>query len=184
MVTASSVQNRLKGDIFEAHVCSKGCTCDPCTCDPCNCGSGRADDFPDGPLWKITGYHIVEGQLQGSDVSNLTFIKLALTSGTGANDDWQEYLLLAHNASKIQVAALVEALHTGTFTVLTASKGEVLPLYQVPLEYRQKDAQRAQLHIDFTHLASLQVSGDPAGTHPDWVYQRHVALQKGFDLHK
>jgi len=183
MVTASSVQYHLKGDIFEAHVCSKGCSCDPCTCNPCHCGDGRADEVPSGPLWNITGYHIDAGQLQDNEVSDLTFIKLALTSGTGSNDDWQDYLLLAQDTSETQVAALVEALRTGIFPALAASTDADLPLYLVPLAYHKKNAERAQLLIDFTHLASLQISGAPAGTHPDWIYQRHVALQKCFDLH-
>jgi hypothetical protein len=179
------VRYHLAGELFHAHACSAGCSCDPCTCDPCGCGDGRASDQAGGVQWQITGYHITGGQIQQVDIAALTLVKLALTSENGTNANWQEYLLLEKGADATQVAGLVELIQGNLLADLIGSPRSSLPIYLAPLTYSQKGATRARLDLHFTQAECVPVAKTNIVDHlREWSYERHVAIQGTFNLRK
>jgi hypothetical protein len=129
----------------------------------------------------MSGCHIAMGHFQEQDLARLTVLKLALTSGERAKDDWQEYLLIARDASPAQVAALLELLRRDLLPGFERSSDLLLPMYQAPLDYEKKEDGRAQLHLRFSQAELLTVANGPAAPQREWTYQRHVALQTSFD---
>ena len=103
MKTILDQRVRLKGEEFGARGCS-GCSCDPCDCNPCNCGESLLPSFP---AWRVSGYRMTSGVIQGVDVSQYLVLSLAQPIGEGATDEWQEVILVDQQATPAQIEVLL-----------------------------------------------------------------------------
>lgn len=168
------------GETFGARGCVSSCSCDPCDCDPCGCGDSHHEG-PNYPRWRVSGYHIVTGEIQGLDVSRLTLLSLAQPMTEGQNEQWQEVLLVDDRATREQIMALL--MHYESQLESIPAEVEIHPdaqraVYQVPLEYHKNDTELS-LHVQFTPVVTACVRQGADHMMPrDWSYDGPMALRE------
>jgi hypothetical protein len=164
----------VKGQFFGAR--GDSCSCDPCDCNPCRCGDGL---HPNLPFWRVSGCVIEAGNLGNVELADLVLLSLSQPRETG---EWQEFFLVANQATDEQIAGLLAILEDQ----LESLPAEIEPLprsrravYRVPLEYRP-DATRPFLHVALTRENCICVYADETDKQSwprEWIYDGPMALR-------
>ena len=176
MTTKLQQRYHIKTAAFGARGCS--CSCKPCDCDPCTCG-----DEVRPPLWRVSGYHIQSGTIDGSDVSGLFLLSLAQPSEKD-NTIWQETLLVDENATQEQIMLLLnifedqlESLPAEIEQRISARRA----IYTVPMRYTLEKGEN-QLHVDFVPRASNRLREGASAFPQPWSYHGPMAQREQFVL--
>ncbi|GCE07953.1 DUF1326 domain-containing protein [Dictyobacter aurantiacus] len=188
MATVMQKSYLVKGAVFGAR--GDSCTCDPCDCNPCRCGDSVRGDQPNYPFWRVSGFHIEAGLIQGIDVSHLTILSLTQPVVEGENDRWQEVILVDSAASMLQVVALLNVFEHQ----LDSVPAEVAPLpqtsravYRAHLSYHMSPDNKLTLDATFSpDPQSLVCSPDGQASQQAraWNYQGLMALRDTFTYQK
>ncbi|QBD75345.1 DUF1326 domain-containing protein [Ktedonosporobacter rubrisoli] len=174
MATELQQRYRVKGAAFGARGCSS-CTCNPCDCNPCNCG-----DSVSLPLWRVSGYAIESGEINGREVAHLLLLSLSQPAPTG---NWQEVILIDDKASHeqaIAALALFEERMDSLPAELGASSKTPKAVYSVPMHYALTEAGPV-LRVAFIPERAAQLRGAPFEPLP-WHYEGPMALRETFAL--
>jgi hypothetical protein len=130
MTTASAYE--LEGTILEA------CTCDVL----CPCWIGEDPDG--GTCDAVIAYHIERGRIGDIDVSGLTLASAAHIPGNVLEGNWTLVHFVDERATPEQMQALLDAFdgrHGGPLADLAQLHGDVLGVYQVPIQYEIVDGE-------------------------------------------
>jgi hypothetical protein len=166
---------QIKGAAFGARGCS--CSCSPCDCNPCKCG-----DEVRPPRWRISGYHIQSGTIDGNDVSGLFLLSLAQPLGDSAL--WQEALLIDENATQEQIMTLLSIFEDQLESLPAEIETRVLSrkaLYTIPMRYASETAE-PQLHVDFVPATATRLREGNTVLPRPWNYHGPMALREHFAL--
>ncbi len=171
---------KIVGETFGARGCASSCSCDPCDCNPCGCGDEHHEG-PNYPAWRVSGYSIVTGEIEGLDISNLVLLSLAQPVREGENEHWQEVLLVESRATQEQIMALL-AQFEGQLESMPAEVGTyartLRPVYQVPLVYHHQNNELS-LHVQFTpEVAMLVRQNMNSSPIRSWSYDGPMALRE------
>ncbi len=181
----AKIQQRvnLKGELFGARGCSS-CSCDPCDCDPCTCGDSITPSYPH---WRVSGYSISEGEIDGLSVSNHVLLSLALP--TDANDlsgEWHEVLLIDEQAMHAQIQALLNELEPSLHSIpaeIASFPRHNRPVYALPIHYMH-EAEMVYVQIAFDPQHARAIRTAMAGeTMQAWSYSGPMALRGEFQRH-
>ncbi|MBE3560100.1 MAG: DUF1326 domain-containing protein [Ktedonobacteraceae bacterium] len=169
---------KVKGMAFGARDCD--CPCDPCDCDPCEC------ERPGRPVrWRVSGYHIETGTIDGSDVSDMLLLSLSQAAGEGSNAPWQEIVLIDERATAEQISTLLDIFRDHLKSMpaeITAPAATRKAVYALPMSYTM-GADGPRLHVEFApERARLVQDGAPRQTPPAWRYDGPMALREHFTL--
>jgi hypothetical protein len=130
MATSATKTYEVEGTLLEA------CSCGG----PCPCWVG--DDPDGGTCDAFVAYHVDRGQVRGVDISGLSLVLVGHIPGNVLAGNWREALYLDDKASPEQREALL-AVFTGklggAIADLAALIGEVVGIYDVPIEHSVKD---------------------------------------------
>jgi hypothetical protein len=126
MASAATKTYSIDGALLEACSCAA----------PCPCWIG--DDPDGGSCASFLSYHIVSGQIQGTDVSGLTLVKVVQIPGNVLAGNWRAVFYTDEKATAEQRQALFD-LFTGKLggplADLAALVGENVAFHEVPIEY-------------------------------------------------
>lgn len=188
MATMMQQSYLVKGAIFGAR--GDSCTCDPCDCNPCRCGDGVKGNQPNYPFWRVSGFHIDSGTIQGIDVSHLTILSLTQPVVEGQNDQWREVILVDSAASMLQVVALLNVFEHQ----LDSVPAEVAPLphtaravYRAHLSYHLSPDNQPTLDATFTpdQQSRIYTPDEQAASQARaWNYRGLMALRDTFTFQK
>lgn len=171
-------QYLVEGEAFGARGCS-GCTCDPCDCNPCNCGDGVAI-----PGWRVSGYVLEQGQIEGLDVSKLLILSLAQPCEEREDGIWQEVILIDSRASLKQVAALLTVFEARLESI-PAEIGTEAPLqrsvYLVPMRCRD-DERGILLEVEHATEYAIPIREYAGSKLREWCYVGPMALRGPFSF--
>ncbi len=170
---------KIVGETFGARGCSSSCSCDPCDCNPCGCGSSHHAG-PNYPRWRVSGYHITAGKIQGVDVSGFTFLSLAQPDQEGDNAHWQEILLVDSKATHAQTMALLarfEEQLEGMPAEVGAYVHVLRAVYQVPFLYSHQQSELSLSAHFVPAEATLIRQGTGHAPLRAWSYDGPMALR-------
>lgn len=120
---------RLEGTYFESCSCDTIC---PCT------WSGLTAKATLDRCRALLAYHIADGEIQGVDVSGLTFALFLDTPPVMAEGNWRVGVFLDASASEAQAEQLggvIAGQHGGPPAMLGPLIGEMLGVERVPIDY-------------------------------------------------
>ena len=133
------------------------------------------------PRWRVSGYHITSGEVQGCDISGLTILGLAQPVIEGDNAHWQEILLVDNRATHKQITALLTQLesHLESMPAEVGAYPHVLrAIYQVPLIYFKQNDER-HLCVSFTPEEAICIRpGADDHRLRSWHYEGAMALRE------
>ena len=138
----------LEGTYFE------NCSCD--TICPCT-WSGLTARATKDRCKALLAFHVDRGDIEGVDVSGLTFAMVADTPAVMSEGNWRLALLLDSAASDEQAAAMGRVLAGelgGPPAMLGPLVGEMLGIERAPAEWTQSDA---KLGVRFGDLVDVEV---------------------------
>ena len=136
-----------------------------CSCrGPCPCWVG--DDADGGACSGVIAYHYDKGQINGVDVAGLTFgFCLHFKGNVLTPKNWKIVAYVDNRASPKQKEAILAA-HTGTLggplKDLWQLVGEVLGVYDVPVEFKLKEG-KGVLRLGDALVAEMHPFTDAAG---------------------
>ncbi|MFW6093785.1 MAG: DUF1326 domain-containing protein [Pseudomonadota bacterium] len=116
---------RMEGNLLEVCTCNTLC--------PCWVG----EDPDGGSCDSSLAYHIKSGQVDGVDVSGLTWVDVVHIPGNVFEGDWQVINYLDESASEAQKEALRRVFHGeagGPLADLAQLIGEVIDVRKAPIE--------------------------------------------------
>jgi len=145
---------RFEGTYFESCSCDTIC---PCT------WSGLTAKATLDRCRALLAYHIADGEVDGVDVSGLTFALFLDTPQVMSEGNWRVGVFLDAAATDAQAAKLGEVIGGqagGPPAMLAPLIGEMLGIERVPIEYREEG--RAH-HIRIGDAAELTVEDFVAG---------------------
>jgi hypothetical protein len=145
---------RFEGTYFESCSCDTIC---PCT------WSGLTAKATLDRCRALLAYHIAEGEVDGVDVSGLTFALFLDTPQVMSEGNWRVGVFLDASATDAQAAKLGQVIGGqagGPPAMLTPLIGEMLGILRVPIEYREDG--RAH-HLRIGDAAELTVEDYVAG---------------------
>lgn len=115
-----------------------GSLLEACSCGgPCPCWVG--DDPDGGTCDAFNAYHIDRGQINGVDVSGLTFVQVVQIPGNVLKGNWRQVIYLDDNASPEQRQAVLDAWTGklgGPLGDLAGLIGERVAVYYVPIDHQ------------------------------------------------
>ncbi|HEY5698499.1 MAG TPA: DUF1326 domain-containing protein [Acidimicrobiales bacterium] len=155
----------LEGNYFE------NCSCD--TICPCTWSGLTASATHDRCL-AMLAFHIDDGEVEGVDVSELTFALVVDSPPVMADGDWKVGVLLDGSASPEQAQALGRVVGGelgGPPAMLTPLIGEMAGIEQVDTEWRQSDGTYG---VRFGDLVDVEVETYHSGGLPDPVQLTNV----------
>lgn len=120
----------LNGSLLEA------CSC----AGPCPCWVG--DDPDGGKCASFNAYYIENGQIQGIDVSGLTFVQINQIPGNVLAGNWRAVIYIDDKATPEQHEAIASAWTGklgGPLADLAGLIGERVAVHSVPIEHEIKD---------------------------------------------
>jgi hypothetical protein len=129
-VKSSTKTYVLNGSLLEA------CSC----AGPCPCWVG--DDPDGGKCASFNAYYIDRGQIQGIDVSGLTFVQVNEIPGNVLAGNWRVVIYIDDKATPEQRQAIVDAWTGqlgGPLADLAGLIGERVAVLAVPIEHEIKD---------------------------------------------
>jgi hypothetical protein len=139
----------ISGSYFENCNCDVVCPCTwsglsrPATNDRCNA---------------LLGFHIEEGNIEGVDVTGLSFALLLDTPKQMTDGNWRVGLLLDQNASEEQ-AAKIQGVATGELggpmAMVAGLVGEILGVERAPVTFEKADG---VTRVSFGDLADLEAT--------------------------
>jgi hypothetical protein len=115
-----------------------GSLLEACSCGgPCPCWVG--DDPDGGTCDAFNAYHIDRGQINGVNVSGLTFVRIAQIPGNVLAGNWREILYVDDRATPPQRQAIVDAFTGnlgGPLADLASLVGERVAVYSAAIDHR------------------------------------------------
>jgi hypothetical protein len=150
----------LQGTYFE------NCSCD--TICPCT-WSGLTAKATHDRCYAMLAFHIDSGDIEGVDVSGLTFALVVDSPPVMADGNWKLGVVMDGAASEQQAGALGRLLGGelgGPPAMLSGLLGEMAGIEQAAAEWRQSDG---TLSVRFGDLIDVEVSNVASGGLPDPV---------------
>jgi hypothetical protein len=151
---------RLQGTYFE------NCSCD--TICPCTWSGLTAHATRDRCL-AMLAFHIEDGDVEGVDVSGLTFALVVDSPPVMSDGNWKVGVVLDGAASETQAGALGRIIGGqlgGPPAMLTPLLGEMAGIQQAPAEWRQGDG---SFSLRFGDLIDVEVQSAVSGGLPEPV---------------
>jgi hypothetical protein len=115
-----------------------GSLLEACSCGgPCPCWVG--DDPDGGTCDAFNAYHIDHGQINGVNVSGLTFVRIAQIPGNVLAGNWREIIYVDDRATPPQRQAIVDAFTGklgGPLADLANLVGERVAVYSAAIDHR------------------------------------------------
>src|SRR5262245_29472859 len=150
----------LEGTYFE------NCSCD--TICPCT-WSGLTPHATTDRCLAMLAFHIDQGDVEGVDVSGLTFALVVDSPPVMMDGGWKVGVVLDAAASEEQAGALGRVVGGelgGPPAMLAGLIGEIAGIEQAPAEWQQSDG---ELSVRFGDLIDVAVSATHSGGLPDAV---------------
>jgi hypothetical protein len=142
---------------------------------------------PAYPTWRVSGYMITDGEIQGIQVAQRLMLSLAQPAHEGATDEWQEVILVDQEATPAQIGALLAACE-GHLQSMPAEVKSYLParraVYQVPMSYGH-GAEGPVLRVVFVREQAKLIRQGASSTQKTfraWSYDGPMALRGRLDL--
>lgn len=179
MRMATDVRYKVKGIVFGMRGCGDGCSCDPCDCDPCTCGDGLRTN---PPRWRVSGYSIRKGEIQGCDISGLVILSLSLPIQDGTSLHWREVVLIDSRANDEQVKVLLKAFEDELASMpveINAHESGPRAVYRVPLHYHWQERPTLFVICSPETLQAVRPAIKPVPPF-SWNYNGPMALRKFF----
>ena len=155
-MTSGSVTTKtydLDGSLLEA------CSC----AGPCPCWVG--DDPDGGTCDAFNAYHIDRGQINGVDVSGLTFVQVVQIPGNVLAGNWREVIYLDDNASPQQRQAVLDAWTGklgGPLADLAGLVGDRVAVHYVPIDHQVVNG-KGTLRVDQVLYSEMAPYTDAQG---------------------
>lgn len=115
-----------------------GTLLEACSCGgPCPCWVG--DDPDGGRCDSVNAYHIDRGQVEGVDVSNLSFVQVNQIPGNVLAGNWRAIFYIDDKATPAQREAVLNAFTGklgGSLAGVASLVGERVAVHFVPIEHR------------------------------------------------
>ena len=115
-----------------------GTLLEACSCGgPCPCWVG--DDPDGGRCDSVNAYHIDRGQVEGVDVSNLSFVQVNQIPGNVLAGNWRAIFYIDDRATPAQREAVLNAFTGklgGSLAGVASLVGERVAVHFVPIEHR------------------------------------------------
>lgn len=153
MNVQASKTYELDGNLLEA------CSCGG----PCPCWVG--DDPDGGRCDAFNAYRIDRGQINGINVSGLTFVRIARIPGNVLAGNWREVLYIDERATPPQHQAIVDAFTGklgGPLADLAGLVGERVAVYSAPIEHHA-DGGKGTLRVGEVLYSEMAPYTDAAG---------------------
>ncbi len=161
----------LKGNYFESCTCDLICPC--ITLKPPTTGTCTA----------LLGWHIDEGHLDDTDLSNLEVSMFLQAPGLLTEGGFKVALYIDERASEAQAKAIEElysGAHGGHLGVVASLVGEVVSVKQAPIDYRVDGKTRSLKVGDVGSSVVHEVEGADGG--PVLVSNPPLAIAPGNDI--
>ncbi len=161
----------LKGNYFESCTCDLICPC--ITLQPPTTGTCTA----------LLGWHIDEGNLDDTDLSNLDVAMFLEAPGLLTEGNFRVALYVDSSASEAQVQAISELYggqHGGHLGVVASLVGEVVSVKQAPIDYQINGKTRSLKVGDVGSSEVVEVEGADGG--PVTVSNPPLAIAPGHDI--
>ena len=146
-------QWKLKGSYFETCNCEAAC--------PCNFLGPPTD----GHCTVLVGWHIDEGNFEGTRLDGLNAALVAHSPGHMLQTKWKVALYLDSTASASQTDALTQIFSGqagGLMKELSAFIGEVAGVRSVPIDYRA-DGRKRSIRVGDVGVAEIEAIKGAAG---------------------
>ena len=141
-----------------------GSLLEACSCGgPCPCWVG--DDPDGGKCDSFNAFHIERGQINGVDVSGLTFVRIAQIPGNVLAGNWREVIYVDDKATEEQRQAILDAWTGklgGPLADLAGLIGERLAVYSAPIEHRVENG-KGTLRVGDVLYSEMAPYTDAAG---------------------
>lgn len=144
---------KLEGQILEVCECNVLC--------PCWIGEDPDNGTCDGML----AYHIEKGQIEGTDVSGLTFCLVGHIPGNVLKGNWRMAVFVDDRASAAQEAALLNAWMGklgGPLADMAKLLGEVVAVERAPITFQSHEGE-GRFRVGAVAEAEITPYRSPAG---------------------
>jgi hypothetical protein len=141
-----------------------GTLLEACSCaGPCPCWVG--DDPDGGRCDSVNAYHIDRGQVEGVDVSNLSFVQVNQIPGNVLAGNWRAVFYIDDRATPEQREAILNVFGGklgGSLADVASLVGERVAVHSVPIEHRVEDG-KGTLHVGHVVAAEMAPYTDANG---------------------